>query len=54
MITKLHHRQAKARSLDKLLRMKPAEYKNLSNREKNETQFQYNYEKSKTESIEKK
>ena len=40
--------------LDKLLKMKPNEYKNISNKEKNETQFQYYYEKAKTEVIEKK
>ena len=40
--------------LDKLLKMKPNEYKNISNKEKNETQFQYYYEKAKIEVIEKK
>ena len=40
--------------LDKLLKMKPNEYKNISKKEKNETQFQYYYEKAKTEVIEKK
>ena len=34
--------------------MKPSEYKNISEIEKNETKFQYNYEKAQTEVIEKK
>ena len=34
--------------------MKPSEYKNISDKEKNETKFQYNYEKARTEVIEKK
>ena len=34
--------------------MKPFEYKNISDKEKNETKFQYNYEKARTEVIEKK
>ena len=46
-------REAKIK-LDKLLKMKPSEYKNVSNKEKNETKFQYNYEKAKREVIEKK
>ena len=34
--------------------MKPSEYKNVSNKEKNETKFQYNYEKAKRKFIKKK
>ena len=33
--------------------MKSSDYKNISNKEKNETKFEYDYEKAKTELIEK-
>jgi len=38
--------------LDKLLKLKPKEYKNISEREKNETNFLYLYEKGQREVIE--
>ena len=37
--------------LDRLLRLKPWEYKNISESEKNETKFQYLYEKGQREVI---
>ena len=38
--------------MDKLLKLKPKEYKNISEREKNETNFLYLYEKGQREVIE--
>ena len=46
-------RESNAKSkLDGLLRLKPKDYKNISEREKNETKFQYLYEKGQREVIE--
>ena len=40
-------------NLDRLLRLKPKEYKNISKKEKDETKFVYMYQKSKRECLEK-
>ena len=39
--------------LDKLMKMKPKEYRNISSQEKSEIKFSYDYEKVKTGQIEK-
>ena len=40
-------------NLDRLLRLKPKEYKNISNQEKDETRFSYILQKTKRETLEK-
>ena len=40
-------------NLDRLLKLKPKEYQNVSKKEKDETQFIYMYQKEKKESLEK-
>ena len=38
--------------LDKLLKMKPKDYKNVSNKEKDEIKFLFEYQKSTTKTLE--
>ena len=48
---KIKENNARAK-LDRLLKLRPKEYKNISESEKNETKFQYLYEKGQREVIE--
>ena len=48
---KIKENSAKSK-LDSILRLKPKDYKNISNREKDEINFQYLYEKGQREVIE--